>query len=102
MCFDCGILLYSSWKESIFELLKENTLVALTSYRSWEQKAEEQVLTNMKLDVVMTSQLNPFHSLAYRFYSILCSNIEIFRQSTTIVNDVYQDNSYILAFKGRH
>jgi len=86
--FNCGLLMYPSWRETLTQLLNEVIPLVVTTYRQWEQKGEEKLLKLLKANIVLQPRENPFQSLAYR-------------QSTTIVNDVFKDNSFVLAVKGR-
>jgi len=86
--YNCGLLMYPSWRETLLQLLREDVPLVVTTYRQWEQNGEEKLLKHLKANIVLQPRENPFQSLAYR-------------QSTTIVNDVFKDNSFVLAVTGR-
>jgi hypothetical protein len=84
--FDAGLLLYRSWQPTLFDLLRCGAPFALTSYRSWECRAEAQVLTSLGAVCVRPPAENPFASLACR-------------RSSTVANDVSFDNSYLSVWR---
>lgn len=86
--FNCGLVRYKTWGETVLEILQMDRPFVTTSYRNWEQQAEAKVLEAVGAKFILKQQENPFHSL-------------VFRQSTTIVNDVCQDNAFVMAVRGK-
>jgi hypothetical protein len=84
--YDCGLLLYPSWKATILELRGSGVPFVITSYRSWEAATEARLLTAVGVTRVRGPAPNPFASLAG------C-------RSSTIANDVARDNAWIAVWR---
>jgi hypothetical protein len=82
--FNCGLLLYPSWRSTLLDLRGQNVPCVLTSYREWEQVAETELLASLGARMLMTSRPNPFASPSAD-------------RSTTLVNDVSYDNAHVMA-----
>jgi hypothetical protein len=82
VAFDAGLLIYRSWQGTMMELFGSGVPIAITSYRSWEARAEAEVLGSVGAKCLRRPARNPFFSQAWR-------------RSATVANDVSQDNSYV-------
>jgi hypothetical protein len=82
--FDCGLLLYPSWRSTLLDLRGQNVPFVLTSYREWEQVAETELLASLGARILLSSRPNPFASPSAD-------------RSTTLVNDVSYDNAHVMA-----
>ncbi|MBZ5713992.1 MSS51 C-terminal domain-containing protein [Nannocystis pusilla] len=84
--YDCGLLLYPTWKQTMLELRGSGVPFVITSYRGWEAAGEARVLKAIGAVPLLAPALNPFASLSPR-------------RSTTIANDVARDNAYLSAWR---
>jgi hypothetical protein len=84
--FNPGLLLYPTWKDTLLELRGFPIPLVITSYRSWEARAEAELLASLGAVVVQPPSANPFQSLAWR-------------RSSTIANDLSRDNAYVGVFR---
>jgi hypothetical protein len=86
VAFDAGLLIYRSWQATMLELFGSGVPLAITSYRSWEADAEARLLSGVGATCVRQPTRNPFFSQAWR-------------RSSTVANDVSQDNSYVSVWR---
>jgi hypothetical protein len=86
VAFNAGLLLYRSWQPTLAELIGGGVPFAFTSYRSWEARAEAQVLTSLGATPVLAPAPNPFAS-------------RVSRRSSTLINDVSHDNSLLSVWR---
>ncbi|WP_434420921.1 MSS51 C-terminal domain-containing protein [Nannocystis pusilla] len=84
--YDCGLLLYPSWKPTMHELRGSGVPFAITSYRGWEAAGEARVLRAIGAEPLLPPAPNPFASLSAR-------------RSTTIANDLACDNAFFSAWR---
>jgi len=84
--YDCGLLLYPSWKQTMLELRGSGVPFVITSYRGWEAAGEARVLRAIGAEPLLAPTPNPFASRAAR-------------RSTTIANDVAYDNAVLSAWR---
>jgi hypothetical protein len=84
--YDCGLVLYPSWKATILELRGSGVPFVITSYRSWEAAAEARLLTTVGVTRVLGPAPNPFASMASA-------------RSSTIANDVACDNAWVTVWR---
>lgn len=85
---NCGFVLYPSWGSSLKALVESNLPALITTYRKWEQEGEVKLLKKVfNSNFILHPQPNPFASLEVK-------------QSGTIFNDIFYDNSYIYAIQG--
>lgn len=84
--YNCGLLLYPGWKQTILDLRGAGVPFAITSYRAWEAAGEARVLAAVGAVRLFGPEPNPFASLAGR-------------RSTTIANDVSYDNAVVSAWR---
>ena len=84
--FDAGLLLYRSWQATLPELIGAGVPFVISSYRSWEAQAEARLLASLGATPLTPPSPNPFASLSPR-------------RSTTLANDVSQDNSWFTVWR---
>lgn len=84
--YDCGLLMYPSWKPTMLSLRGAGVPFAITSYRRWEADGEARVLAAIGAVPLFGPAPNPFASLAAR-------------RSTTVANDVAHDNAFVGAWR---
>lgn len=84
--YDCGLLLYPSWKPTILGLRGSGVPFVVTSYRAWEAAGEARVLAAIGAELLLAPTPNPFASLAAR-------------RSTTVANDLAYDNAFVSAWR---
>ncbi|PCC71273.1 MYND finger [Nannocystis exedens] len=84
--YDCGLLLYPSWKSTMHDLRGSGVPFAITSYRGWEAAGEARVLRAIGAVPLLPPAPNPFASLSAR-------------RSTTIANDLARDNAFLSAWR---
>lgn len=84
--YDCGLLLYPSWKQTMLGLRGSGVPFVITSYRGWEAAGEARVLKAIGAEPLLAPAPNPFASLSAR-------------RSTTIANDLAYDNAFISAWR---
>lgn len=84
--FNCGLVLYPTWENSIKSLIRSGAPFVITSYRSWEVRAEAKLLVASRARPLFNPRSNLFASRAPR-------------PSTTLVNDVSFDNAFVSAWR---
>jgi hypothetical protein len=84
--YDCGLLLYPSWKPTMHDLRGSGVPFAITSYRGWEAAGEARVLRAIGAEPLLPPVPNPFASLSAR-------------RSTTVANDFAHDNAFVSAWR---
>ena len=84
--FDCGLLMYPTWKATILELRGSGVPFVITSFRGWEAAAEARLLAAVKATCLIAPEANPWASPAGK-------------RSTTIANDVSFDNAFVSAWR---
>ena len=84
--YDCGLLLYPTWKPTMHDLRGSGVPFALTSYRAWEAAGEARLLRAIGAEPLLAPTPNPFASLSAR-------------RSTTLANDLAHDNAFMSAWR---
>src|SRR5690606_12183501 len=84
--YNCGLLLYPSWKPTMLELRGSGVPFIITSYRPWEAEGERRVLAAIGATRLFGPEPGPFASLASK-------------RSRTLANDVSHDNAFISAWR---
>jgi hypothetical protein len=84
--FNCGLMMYPSWKATILDLRGSGVPFAITSYRDWEAAAEARLLSAVNAVCLLPPAPNPWAS-------------RLARRSTTIANDLSYDNAYVSAWR---
>lgn len=84
--YDCGLLMYPSWRATVLDLRGSGAPFVITSYRPWEAVAEARVLAAVEATCLLEPGPNPFASLAGK-------------RSSTIANDVSFDNALVGAWR---
>jgi hypothetical protein len=84
--YDCGLLMYPSWKSTILDLRGRGVPFVITSYREWEAAAEARLLSAVSATCLLAPVANPWASLAGK-------------RSSTIANDLSFDNAYVSAWR---
>jgi len=84
--YDCGLVMYPSWKSTILELRGCGVPFVITSFRDWEAAAEARLLSAVRASCLLAPAANPWASLAGK-------------RSSTIANDVSFDNAFVSAWE---
>lgn len=84
--YDCGLLMYPSWKPTMLELRGSGVPFVVTSYRGWEAAGEARVLAAIGAVALLAPAPNPFASLSAK-------------RSSTIANDLAFDNAWLSAWR---
>ena len=83
--YDCGIMMYPSWKSTILDLRGSGVPFVITTYRDWEAAAEARLLAAVSVRCLRPPAPNPWASLSGK-------------RSSTIANDLSFDNAFVSAW----
>lgn len=84
--YDCGLMMYPTWKSTILELRGSGVPFAITTFRDWEVAAEARLLRAVGATCLLAPAKNPWAS-------------QMGKRSSTIANDVSFDNAYVSAWQ---
>jgi MSS51 C-terminal domain/MYND finger len=88
IAFNAGLVMYPGWRPTVTALVSRQIWTVVTSFRGWESDAEGKLLQNVfkrRVRLATPPQRNPFGSNQTK-------------RSVSIANDVFYDNSFVLAF----
>lgn len=84
--YDCGLMMYPTWKSTILELRGSGVPFVITTFRDWEASAEARLLAAVRASCLLAPAPNAWASLAGK-------------RSSTIANDLSFDNAFVSAWR---
>jgi hypothetical protein len=84
--FDCGLMMYPTWKSTILGLRGSGVPFVITSFREWEAAAEARLLSAVRATCLLRPAANRWASL-------------MGKRSSTIANDLSFDNAFVSAWQ---
>lgn len=84
--YDCGLMMYPSWKSTILDLRGSGVPFVITTFRVWEAAAEARLLSAVRATCLLAPKPNPWATL-------------MGKRSSTIANDLSFDNAYVSAWR---